>query len=114
MVGKQVKGHVAKPKHVTAKRKPVRESGFSGTPLIAGGAPIAAASPGSASPALLIVAFGVALALLAVGLSFMPACAVPFALGLRLERSRQTIMLVGLAIGVACVLVGLLTAVAGQ
>jgi hypothetical protein len=84
-------------------------------PLLAAAGPVATASTaGSLSPALLIVAFGVALALLAVGVSFMPASAVPFALGLQLERNRQTILLSGLAIGVACVLVGLVTAVAGQ
>ena len=106
--------HHSTKKHVTPKKKkPVRESGFAGPPLLAGGAPLGAASSGSSSPAPLIVAFGLALALLAVGVSFMPASAVPFALGLRLERSRQTIILFGLAIGIACALVGLLTAVVG-
>jgi hypothetical protein len=105
-VRKHVKRHVAKQEK--AVRKPAK-------PLLAAAGPVAAASTaGILSPALLIVAFGVAVALLAAGVSFMPASAVPFALGLRLERSRQTILLFGLAIGVACSLVGLLTAVVGR
>ena len=43
----------------------------------------------------------------------MPA-AVPFRLVFRFERNRQTILLVGLAVGVACALVGLLTILAGR
>jgi len=115
-VGKHVKRHVAKPKaHATPTKKPVRRSGLGRAPLLLAGAPAAAASTtGTLSPALLIVAFGFALALLAIGVSFMPASAVPFALGLRLERSRQTIMCSGLAIGAACALVGLLTTVVGR
>jgi len=107
---KHVKRHVAK--HAKPVPKPLRKPA---RPLLAAAGPVTAAStPGTLSPALLIVAFGVVLALLAVGVSFMPASAVPFALGLRLERGRQTILLFGLAIGVACALVGLLTAVAGR
>jgi hypothetical protein len=99
---KHVKPHVAK------QANPVKR-------LLAAAGPVAATSTaGTLSAALLIVAFGVVLALLAVGVSFVPASVVPFTLGVRLERSRQTILLVGLAIGVACALVGLLTAVAGQ
>jgi hypothetical protein len=112
---RHVKRHVTRPKpRSTPKKKPVRESGLGRAPLFLAGAPAAAASTGGTlSPALLIAAFGVVLALLAVGISFMPAAAVPFRLGLQLERSRQTILLSGLAIGTACALVGLLTAVAG-
>jgi F0F1-type ATP synthase membrane subunit c/vacuolar-type H+-ATPase subunit K len=116
VVHAQVRHHakrqVAKAKATkpTSKPNPVPAK-----PVLAAAGPVAATStPGTLSPALLVIAFGVALALLAVGVSFMPASAVPFALGLRLERSRQTIMLFGLAIGVACVLVGLLTAVVGR
>jgi hypothetical protein len=98
---------VAKPK---SKPAPPKEQ-FA--PLLAAGTPTAA-SPSSFSSALLIVAFGVALALLAFGLSRVPASVVPAALGLRLERSRQTILLVGLAIGVACALVALLTVLVGR
>jgi hypothetical protein len=72
------------------------------------------ASSGGSSPALLIVAFGAFLALLAVGVSFVPASVVPFRAALRLEHNRQTILVTGLAIGVACALVGLLTFVAGR
>jgi hypothetical protein len=53
-----------------------------------------------------------AAALAAVALAFLPAAALPFRLGVRFERGRQTIFVVGLAIGVACVLVGLLTILA--
>ena len=81
-------------------------------PLALGGAAPAASSGGS-SPALLIVAFGVLLAALSTGVAFMPASVVPFTVGLRLERNRQTILYSGLAIGVACVLVGILTAMVG-
>jgi hypothetical protein len=109
-VHKHVKRHVVK--QAKPAPKPERKQA---KPLLAAAGPVATASTaGSVSPALLIVVFGVALALLAVGVSFMPASAVPFALGMRLERSRQTILLFGLAIGVACALVGLLTAVAGR
>ena len=82
------------------------------TPLALGAAAPTASSGGS-SPALLIIAFGVLLGALSAGLAFMPASAVPFTVGLRLERNRQTILYSGLAIGIACVLVGLLTATVG-
>ena len=62
-----------------------------------------ASQGGGPSPTLLIVVFGIAASLL-------PESAVPYAMRLRLERGRQTIMLVGVTIGVACALVGLLTA----
>jgi hypothetical protein len=102
-----------------AKRKPVHKKahkkavGRPGQPLVAAGPPIPASS-GASSPALFIIAFGVTAALVGVALGFMPASAVPFALGLRYERSRLTILVVGLAIGVACALVGLLTILAGR
>ena len=109
VVRKHVKQRAVRPTPKSAPKpsKPAQ-------PVLAAAAPVGAASTGTLSPALLIVAFGVALALLAVGISFMPAAAVPFSLGLRLERSRQTILLSGLAVGIACTLVGLLTAVAGR
>lgn len=110
-----VKRHVVKAKHAKPAPKPAPKPSKPAGPLLAAAGPVATTSaPGSLSAALLIVAFGVLLALLAVGVAFMPASAVPFALGLRLERGRQTILLFGLAIGVACALVGLLTAVAGR
>jgi len=107
--------HVARKKTVVAKKpvvKPAKPK-QQPRPLLAAGTPTAG-SPSSFSPALLIVAFGVALALLGVGISFMPASAVPVTLGHRLERSRQTIMVLGLAIGIACALVGILTALVGR
>ena len=76
--------------------------------------PAPVSSSGGSSPAYLIIAFGAVLAMLAVGLSFLPASAMPVLVGMRLERSRQTLLVVGLAIGVACLLVGLLTALMGQ
>jgi hypothetical protein len=76
---------------------------------------VAVATPGEAtSPALPILALGLGLALLAIGVSFLPARAVPAAVGFRLERSRQTIVISALAVGVACALVGLLTALSGR
>jgi hypothetical protein len=78
------------------------------------GAPAPEASSGGSSPALLIVGFGLLLAALAAGIAFMPASAVPFKVGMRLERNRQAILYSGLAIGVACVLVGILTALTGR
>ena len=71
-------------------------------------------SSGGSSPALLIVAFGVLLTLLAAGVSFIPASVMPSRAALRLERNRQTILVMGFAIGIACALVGLLTMLAGQ
>ena len=71
------------------------------------------ASSGGSSPALLIIAFGALVAALSAGVAFMPASAVPFTVGLRLERNRQAILYTGLAIGIACVLVGVLTALLG-
>jgi hypothetical protein len=56
---------------------------------------------------------GLVLALAAVGISLVPAWSVPVAVGVRLERNRQTIAVTGLAIGLACGLVGLLTVLSG-
>lgn len=117
-VRKHVRQHVARPKQVKPapkpKPKPAAKPSNPARPVLAAAAPVGVASTGGTlSAALLIVVFGVVLALLAVGISFMPAAAMPSTLGLRLERSRQTILLSGLAVGVACALVGLLTAVAG-
>jgi hypothetical protein len=80
-------------------------------PVLASAAP--AGQKSASSGALLVVVFGLLVALGSVGFSLAPASAVPLAMRIRLERSRQSIMLVGLAIGVACALVGLLTAVVG-
>jgi hypothetical protein len=70
-------------------------------------------SSGGSSPALLIIGFGVLLGLLGAGVAFAPASALPGGVAVRLEPRRQTILASGLAIGVACALVGLLTALAG-
>jgi hypothetical protein len=99
---------VAKPKPAKQPLKPPKAN-----PL-ALGAPAPAASSGGSSPAPLIIGFGVLLAALGAGIAFMPASAMPFTVGMRLERNRQTILYSGLAIGVACVLVGILTALAGR
>ncbi|MGB2875965.1 MAG: hypothetical protein WBB76_10905 [Gaiellaceae bacterium] len=100
-------------KHVRYERPAKTKTPAKPATLAVAAAAPAASSSGGSSPAPLIISFGVALTLLALGLSFVPASRVPFAVGLRLERNRQTIVLVGLAIGVACALVGLLTALAG-
>ena len=56
--------------------------------LLAAAGPVAASSTaGTLSADPLIVAFGIVLALLAVGVSFIPASAVPFTLGHRLDRT---------------------------
>jgi len=99
---------VAKPKRAKQPLKPPRAK-----PLTLG-APIAVASSGGSSPAPLIIGFGVLLAALAAGIAFMPASAVPLRLDMRLERNRQTILYSGLAIGIACVLVGILTSLTGR
>jgi len=78
-----------------------------------GGTPVVTASGGGSSPALLIIGFGVLLGLLGTGIAYAPKAALPREVGFRLEPHRQTILVTGLAIGVACALVGLLTALAG-
>ena len=80
--------------------------------LALGGAPIVTSSGGS-SPALLIIAFGALLGLLGAGVAYTPRAALPRGVSYRLEPHRQTILVTGLAIGVACALVGILTALAG-
>jgi hypothetical protein len=62
---------------------------------------------------MLLGGIGLVLALLAVGISLVPAWSVPVGVGVRLERNRQTIAVTGLAIGLACGLVGLLTVLSG-
>jgi hypothetical protein len=99
---------VAKPKPARQPLKPPKAK-----PLTLG-APVPVASSGGSSPAPLIIGFGVLLAALAAGIAFMPASAVPLRLDMRLERNRQTILYSGVAIGIACVLVGILTALTGR
>jgi len=69
---------------------------------------------GPVSMPLLLSLGGLLLGLIAVGISVIPAWSVPIAVGLRIERNRQTIALTGLAIGVACALVGLLNVLSGR
>ena len=80
-------------------------------------APVAAAAIASTndpvSPRMLLAAIGLLLALLAIGISLVPVWSLPIGVGVRLERNRQTIALAGLAIGVACALVGLLDVLSG-
>jgi hypothetical protein len=80
-------------------------------------APVAAAAIASTndpvSPRMLLAAIGLLLALLAIGVSLVPVWSLPIGVGVRLERNRQTIALAGLAIGVACALVGLLDVLSG-
>jgi hypothetical protein len=94
---------VHKPRVHHREPKPLRPPA---KPLLASAAPVAQKS--GSLPALLIIAFGVLIAAAAVGFSFVPASAVPLSERIRLEESRQTILFVGLAIGVPCALVGLL------
>ena len=93
--------------HRAARATPLRPP----KPALLVAAPVASKS--ASSPALLIIVFGVLLAFVGVALSRAPASAVPLSMRIRLERSRLSIMLVGLAIGVACALVGLLTVLVG-
>jgi hypothetical protein len=102
---------VHKKAHKTAAPQPPRQQPVK--PLLAAGPPIATSS-GSSSPALLIIAFGLAAALAGAALAFVPASAVPFRLALRFEQNRLTILIAGLAIGVACTLVGFLTILADR
>jgi hypothetical protein len=95
---------VHKPRLHHRKPKPLRPPT---KPVLASAAPVAQKS--GFSLALLVIAFGVLIAVVAVGVSFVPASAVSLSKRIRLEESRQTILFVGLAIGVPCALVGLLT-----
>ena len=73
----------------------------------------AVSSSNGPSPTMLLGVAGLALALLAVGVSLVPAWSVPIGVGIKLEQNRQTIAVTGLAIGLACGLVGLLTVLSG-
>jgi hypothetical protein len=99
---------VHKPRVHHRRPKPLRPPT---KPFLASAAPVPQ-KPGS-SAALLIIAFGVLIAVVAVGFSSVPASAVPLSMRSRIEQNRQTILFVGLAIGVPCALVGLLTALVG-
>ncbi|MDQ2910142.1 MAG: hypothetical protein M3R39_03880, partial [Actinomycetota bacterium] len=77
-------------------------------------APVAAVSSSNGpTTTMLLGGVGLVLALLAVGISLVPAWSVPVGVGIKLERNRQTIALSGLAIGAACAFVGLLTVLSG-
>jgi hypothetical protein len=76
--------------------------------------PAGISSDGPVSVALLLALGGLLLGLVAIGISVIPAWSLPIAVGLRLERNRQSIALAGLAIGVACAFVGLLDVASGQ
>jgi hypothetical protein len=78
-----------------------------------GGTPVVTASGGGSSPAAFIIGFGVLLGLVGAGIAYAPRAALPRGVSFRLDPHRQTILVTGLAIGVACALVGLLTALAG-
>ena len=114
--------HVAKPKRqkrLSVPAKPPRvppDRPVSARPQLAA-APVAAAADTSSgkpvSVALLLALGGSLLGLVALGIWAIPAWSLPVPVGVRLERYRQTIALTGLAIGVACVLVGLLNVVSG-
>jgi hypothetical protein len=64
----------------------------------------------SSHPHLVSQRLGGLLGLVAVVLSQVPASALPFSMRVRLDESRQTILFAGLAIGVACTLGVVLTA----
>jgi hypothetical protein len=81
-------------------------------PVLAAAAP--AAQKAGSSPARLIIVFGVLLAFVGVGVSQVPASALPLSMRIRLEQSRQSVLLVCIAIGVACTLAGLLSALTGR
>jgi hypothetical protein len=80
--------------------------------LALGGAPVDTTGGGS-SPTTLIIGFGVLFGLLGAGIAYAPRAVLPGGTALRLEPHRQTILIACLAIGVACILVGILTALAG-
>ncbi len=65
------------------------------------------------SPTMLLGGLGIGLALLGLGIALVPVWSVPVRLGLKIEHNRQTIAVCGLAIGTACVLVGILTRLSG-
>jgi hypothetical protein len=80
--------------------------------LAVGGASVVTSSGGS-SPAVLIIGFGVLLGLLGAGIAYAPRAALPQGAAFWLEPHRQTILVTGAAIGIACVLVGVLTGLVG-
>jgi hypothetical protein len=105
-----------KPKAVVVKPtpKPTQKPTVEQPKPEAVAAPVAAVSASNGpSPTILLAAVGLVLALLAVGVSLVPAWSVPIGVGIKLERNRQTIAVTGLAIGAACGLVGLLTVLSG-
>ena len=106
---RKAKAAIARAKPAVGKTKPLRPPA---RPALASAAPVAQES--GPSPALLIIVFGVLLAFVGVAVSQVPASALPFSMRIRLEQSRETIIFVGLAIGVACALVGLLTVLLGS
>jgi hypothetical protein len=85
-----------------------------GPRLALGGAPIDTSAGGGSSPAFFIVGFGVLLGLLGAGVAYAPRAALPRGVSFRLDPHRQTILVTGLAIGIACALVGILTDLAGR
>jgi hypothetical protein len=80
--------------------------------LAVGGASVETSSGGS-SPGELIIGFGVLLGLLGAGIAYAPRAALPRGAAFRLEPHRQTILVTGAAIGIACILVGVLTGLMG-
>jgi hypothetical protein len=62
---------------------------------------------------VLIIGFGVLLGLLGAGIAYAPRAALPQGAAFWLEPHRQTILVTGAAIGIACVLVGVLTGLVG-
>src|SRR3954453_12164836 len=68
---------------------------------------------GSASPAGLLAIVGAVLALLALGVAFVPLWVVPEPIGMRLEDNRLTIALGGLTIGLVCAFGELLKVMSG-
>lgn len=99
----------AKAKAAVAKAKPLRPPT---KPALAVAAPVG--EKAGSSPALLIIVLGGLFGFVAVALSQVPASALPFSMRIRLDESRQTIMVTGLAIGVACTLGVVLTALVGH
>jgi hypothetical protein len=81
--------------------------------LALGGATVDTTAGGS-SPTTLIIAFGVLFGLLGAGIAYAPRAALPRGAAFRLEPHRQTILITCVAIGIACILVGVLTGVVGR
>jgi hypothetical protein len=82
--------------------------------LALGGASVATTTSGGSSPALLIIGFGLLLGVLGAAIAYAPRMVLPRGTAFRLEPHRQTILVTGAAIGIACVLLGILTALVGQ